>query len=215
LDHFSAEQWFEFAANIVSAEQKALMQRHLEKGCDECRRLTGMWRDLIDIGRRELNYHPPADSVRTAKIAFVSTERWKWLPQIATLARLIFDSSQSPAAAAMRGSTVSDRQFLQEAKPYLVDVRLECESARKWVHLTGQVLNSEEPDRNVADVEVFLLKGEHLATKTKANASGEFSLEFKDEEDLHLFVDIRGKQVIEIHLPTSRINGHGRAAGAE
>jgi hypothetical protein len=133
---------------------------------------------------------------------------------------LIFDSSQAPTAAAMRGSTVSDRQFLQEAKPYLVDVRLECESARnesarKWVHLTGQVLDSEQPDRNVADVEVFLLKGEHLAAKTKANASGEFSLEFKDEEDLQLFVDIRGKQIIEIQLPTSRMNGHSRAAGAE
>lgn len=215
MDHFLAEQWFEFAANIVSAEQKASMQRHLEEGCDECRMLAGMWTDMIDIGRRELNYRPPAESVRSAKAAFVSTERWKWLPQIAKVARLIFDSSQTPTAAAMRGSMVSDRQFLQEAKPYLVDVRLECESARKWVHLTGQVLDSEEPDRNVADVEVFLLKGEHLAAKTKANASGEFSLEFKDEEDLQLFVDIRGKQIIEIQLPTSRLNGHGRAAGAE
>ena len=174
-----------------------------------------MWREVMDIGRRELNYRPPMDSVRSAKAVFVSTERWKWLPHIAQVARLIFDSSEAPAPAAIRGSKVSDRQILQEAKPYLVDVRMECESARKWVHITGKVLDSEEPDKNVADVEAFLLKGEYLAAKTKANASGEFSLEFKDEGGLQLFVDIRGKQVIEIQSPTSPTNGHGRAAGAE
>ncbi len=169
----------------------------------------------MDIGRRELNYCPPRESVRSAKGAFLPAERRKWLRQIAQVAHLIFDSSQAPAAATVRGSTVSDRQFLQKAKHSLVDVRLERESARKWVHLTGQVLNSEEPDKNVADVEVFLLKEEHLAAKNKASASGEFSLQFKDETDLQLFVDVRGKRVIEIQLPTSPMNRHGRAAAAE
>jgi hypothetical protein len=167
------------------------------------------------MGRRELNYRPPVDAVRSAKAAFVSTERWKWLPRMAQVARLIFDSSQAAAPAAVRGATACDQQLLQESKPYLVDVRVECEPARKRVHLTGQVLNSEEPDKNVVDAEIFLLKGEHLAARTKANASGEFSLEFKDEEGLQLFVDIPGKQVIEIRLPSSPMNGFGMAAGAE
>jgi hypothetical protein len=215
LNHFSAEQWFEFESNTVSAEQRVLMQRHFEGGCDECRKLTDMWREVINLGRRELNYRPPVDAVRSAKAAFVSMERWKWLSQMAQVARLIFDSSQAPDPAAVRGSTASDRQLLQESKPYLVDVRVECKSARKRVHLTGQVLNSEEPDKNVMDAEIFLLKEEHLAARTKANASGEFSLEFNYEEGLQLFVDIPGKQVIEIRLPTSLMNGFGIAAGAE
>jgi hypothetical protein len=174
-----------------------------------------MWREVINIGRRELNYRPPMDAVRSAKAAFVSTERWKWLPRMAQVARLIFDSSQAAAPAMVRGSTASDRQVLQKSKPYLVDVRVERESARKRVHLTGQVLNSEEPDKNVVDAEIFLLKEEHLAARTKANTFGEFSLEFNDEEGLQLFVDIPGKQVIEIRLPTSPMNGFGMAAGAE
>jgi hypothetical protein len=128
---------------------------------------------------------------------------------------LIFDTIREPAPEATRGPTKSYRQVLQEALPFLIDLRVECDPEQKWIRLTGQVLNSKEPDKNVTNVEVFLLKGEHLAARTKANASGEFALEFKDEEGLQLFIDVRGQQVIEIRLPSSPSDGHRKAAGAE
>ncbi len=203
MSHFSAGQWFEFARDTALSEQKAVMQRHLEDGCQECRNLSGIWSEVLEINRRESDYHPPAGAVRSAKAMFVPERSWKWFPEIAVAARLIFDSIREATPTAVRGSMTSSRQTLQEAMPFVIDLRVECEPARKRVHLIGQVLNSKEPNKNVANVDVFLLKGEHLAAKTAANTSGEFDLEFQDEEDLKLFIDIRGQKVIEIRLPTS------------
>ena len=122
-------------------------------------------------------------------------------PRLLQAAQLIFDSTLSPIQAGVRGSTLS-RQFLQEAAPFVVDLRAAFEPAQKRIRLAGQVLNSAEPQKNVSDVEIFLLKGDQLAANTKANAAGEFELEFKDDENLQLFVDIRGRKVIEIRVPS-------------
>jgi len=203
MGHFSAAQWFEFARDTAPSEVKALMQRHLENGCDGCQKVSRMWSEVLEISHRELNYNPPPSAIRAAEAAFVPREGWDWLPQIAELARLIFDSINNPHPAAVRGGMTSSRQFLQEAKPFMIDLRVECEPARKRVRLIGQVLNSTEPNKHVANVEVFLLNGEHLAARTKANPSGEFDLEFEEKEGLQLFIDIRGQKVIEIRLPVS------------
>jgi hypothetical protein len=217
MGHFSSEQWFEFASRRVSSAQKSLMDEHLEEGCDACRHLLVMWTEVIEISRRELNYQPPSAAVQSAIASFKPEERWKWFPQIAQAARLIFDSIWEPAPVAIRGSRASSRQFLQEAKPFIVDLQVEHEPERRWMRLTGQVLNSVEPAKNVDDVEIFLLDGEHLAAKTTATPSGEFVLEFefKGEEGIQLYVDIRGQKVIEIKLPNSLGEDRGAAAGAE
>jgi hypothetical protein len=214
MSHFSAGQWFEFALDSESSEQKAQMQRHLDEGCGECRNLSVKWREVLEICRREPNYQPPVGAVLSARAIFLPEQRWRWLAQIAQVARLIFDSAREPAPAAIRGSTASSRQFLQEAQPFMIDLRMEYEPARKWLRVIGQVVNSKEPHKNVADVEVFLLKGDNLAARTMANSSGEFDLEFKDEEGLQLFIDIRGQKVIEIRLPASPGDGHGAIGGA-
>ncbi len=176
------------------------MERHLEEGCYECRKLVLMWKEVLEIGRCEPSYNPPVYAVRSAKAGFVPDRSWKWLGQIAQVAQLIFDGSRAPASAAVRGAVTSSPQFLHEAKPFVIDLRMEC-LVGKAVRLTGQVLNSNEPDKEVPDVEVFLLKGEDLAFRTTANNSGEFELEFQDEEGLQLFIDIRGRKVVEIQLP--------------
>lgn len=203
MRHFSAAEWFELAQNSTSLEEKSLMERHLADGCDKCRKLSAMWREVLEISRREPSYTPPSDAVHSAKAAFVSERGWQWFPKIAQTAQLIFDSFRQPAPAAIRGAAATSRQLLQEAKPFVIDLRVEYEPARKMVRLTGQVLNSNEPDKEVSGVEVFLLKGEHLSSRTTANASGEFDLDFQEQEDLHLFIDIPGRKVIEIQLPTS------------
>jgi hypothetical protein len=202
--HYSATQWFDFERETVSLEMKALMQRHLEEDCEECRKLAAMWREVLEIGRRELNYWPPESAVLAAKAALGTDNTWKWLPKVAQVARLIFDSLHQPLPAAVRGSAATSRQLLQEATPFVIDLRVECEPRRKWMHIIGQVLNSKEPNKAVTDVEVFLLHGENLAAKTKANSSGEFDLQFKIEDGLQLFIDIRGHKVVEIRLPTSQ-----------
>jgi hypothetical protein len=215
MSHFSAEHWLEFAGGTISSGHKALMQGHLKKACDECRAALAIWKEVLDIIHHESNYHPPPGAVRQAKAIFAPVETWRWFREIAQTARLIFDSVRQPAPETTRGSNPFSRQILQEAKPFAIDLRVDGDPARKWVRLTGQILNSKEPNQNVPDVEVFLLRGEHLVRKTEANSSGEFDFEFEDEEGLQLFLDIRGQKVIEIRLPASLTEGNGIAAAAE
>jgi len=201
MSHFSAAQWFEFARGATLADEKAPMESHVKEGCDECRKLLDMWTEALDISRRESQYQPPAEAVRSAKAAFVPEANWRWFPQIAQTTRLIFDSLIEPVPSAVRGATATTRQFLQEAQPFVVDLRVDYGPVRGFVRIIGQVLNSAEPNKGVENIELYLLKGEELATRATANASGEFALEFEDVETRSLFADIGGQRVIEIRLP--------------
>ena len=213
VSHFSDMQWFEFASRAIPSAQKALMDGHLSQGCEECRRLSAIWAEIVEINRREPNYNPPLTAVRSAKAMFEPESSWKRLPDVAQIARLIFDSARESALLAIRGSGVSTRQFLHEAAPFTVDLRIDHDAIRKRVRLIGQILNSVEPAKGVADVEIFLLNGESLVSRALANTSGEFDLEFDDQEGNQLFIDVRGDKVIEIKLPNPLGEGRGATAG--
>jgi hypothetical protein len=200
--HFTAEEWFEFARDSALAEQRLSMHRHLEQGCDACRKLLGMWQEILAIGAREASFRPPGEAVHFAKAAFGPRERVKWFPMIAEAARLIFDSMLDPIPSAIRGAVVSTQHFLQEAKPFVVDLQVNNDPARKRIHLIGQVLNSAQRE-NVSEVEVFVLNGEDLVANVMSNKSGEFELEFREDENLQVFVDVRGRKVIEVFLSNS------------
>lgn len=215
MSHFSAAQWFEYVSRAGSSEGSVLIERHLGEDCGECHKFLEFWRSVIEIARREPNYRPSELAVASAKAMFEPEEPWRWFSQIAQVAKVLLDSFREPMPAAVRGSMTSSRQLLQEAKPFVIDVRLEYESARKRVRMIGQVVNSKEPAKSVSDVDIFLLDGERLAARATANSSGEFQLEFSEEAGLQLFVDIRGQKVVEILLPSSPGYGHGAAAGAD
>lgn len=204
MSHFSAEGWFDFARGTLSPEQRAPMQCHLDSECDQCFKVFETWRTVLEIVSREAVYRPPASAVRCVKAAYVSGNPWRWLPQVARMARLVFDSFRQPAAA-VRSSMPSSRQFLHEAEPFVIDVRVESEPAQKRVWLTGQVLNSEKPDMKIEGVDVVLLSGERLIAKTAANPSGEFEFEYHHETGLQLFINIRGQRAIGIVLPDPEI----------
>jgi hypothetical protein len=201
MSHFSAEGWFDFARGTLSPEQRAPMQSHLDSKCYECFKIFETWQAVLEIVNREAANRPPASAVRFVKAAYVSGRQWRWLPQVARMARLVFDSFRQPAAA-VRSSMPSSRQFLHEAEPFVIDVRVESsEPARKRVWLMGQVLNSEKPDMKIEGVDVVLLNGERLIAKTATNPSGEFEFEYHDERGLQLFINIRGERAIGIVLP--------------
>jgi hypothetical protein len=201
MTHSCAEAWFHLARGTLSVEQSAPMQDHLQNGCDQCFRIFEMWRETLEIASREVAYHPPASAVRLVKAAYTVERRWGWLPQIAKVARLVFDSARQPSVATVRGSTPSSRQFLHEAEPFVIDLRVESEPARKRVSLIGQVLNSKRPGKKMEAVDVVLLSGRRLVAKTAANPSGEFELEFAEERGLQLFINIQGQRAIGIVLP--------------
>jgi hypothetical protein len=205
MSHFTSEGWCDFARGVAPAEQRALMQRHIEDGCDQCLKISEIWRMVSEITRREISYSPPVTAVVLVKAAYLAEHTWGWLPRVARMARLIFDSSIQPAPATVRSAMAAGRQFLHEAEPYVIDLRVESEAARKRVWLIGQVLNSKEPEAGMDGVEVVLLSGERFVAKTEANSSGEFEFELGDEKGLQLFINIRGNRAIGIALPDSEI----------
>ena len=206
MAHFSEIEWLKFASDPVPARRNTSMQQHLADRCSECSQLFSFWNRVAGIQLEEARYSPPEDAVRMAKAIFPAKPSWSWLREAATLARILFDSFNEPVPAEIRAGAAPGRQFLQEAKPFMIDVRLECEPGQNLVRPNGQVLNSDAPNQDVSGVEVFLLKGATLTTRTNANPFGEFDLDFADEDGLQLFVDIRGQQVVEIALPTPLAN---------
>lgn len=202
MSHFSAAGWFDFARGTLSPDETIPMQRHLDEACDRCSNVLSMWRTVLGTVRREPAYRPAENAVRSVKAAYVWESRWKWLPQIARMARLVFDTSRH-AAVAVRGSMPSSRQFMYKAEPFVIDLRVELEPVQSRVWLIGQVLNSRKPDVKIEDVDVLLLSGERLLAKTTTNPAGEFEFEFDDGRALQLFINIRGQRAIGIVLPDS------------
>ena len=120
---------------------------------------------------------------------------------VAQLAHLLFDSSRTPALAGVRSSTQSSRQIMVEAEPFVIDLQFESDSARQRISLTGQIFNSRKLQTAIDGADVVLLSVDNLVRKTKTNELGEFCLDFSREENLRLFVNIRGKRAIGIVLP--------------
>lgn len=204
MSHFSAADWFDFVRGTLLQEEKAPMLHHLDEGCDRCLKILNTWQTVLKAVRREPDYHPSASAVQCAKAAHLAQNRWIWLPQIARMASRVFDTSHD-AAAAVRGSMPSSRQFVYKAEPFVIDLRVESEPAQERVWLIGQVLNSKKPDVKIEDVDVVLLSGEHLVAKTVTNPAGEFEFEFNKGRVLQLFINIRGHRAIGIVLPDSEV----------
>lgn len=204
MSHFSAEGWLDFARGALPPKKRAAMQCHLDSKCDQCFKIFHTWRMVLETVRRDLAYSPPARAVRLVKAAYVPAGQWRWLPQVGRMARLVFDSFRQPLAA-VRGSMPCSRQFLHEAEPFVIDLRVESEPAQNRVWLMGQVLNSEKPDMKIEGVDVLLLSGERLVAKTTTNPSGEFEFEYHNQRGLQLFINIRGQRAIGIVLPDPEI----------
>lgn len=201
MSHFSADEWVDFTRGLLPPAKATMMQAALDEGCSECRSSLQLWRTILKSLSREREYQPPEAAVRAIKDAYIRENPWKWMASVAQFARVLFDSLQAPVLAGVRSSTASSRQITVGADPFVIDLRLESDSARQHVSLTGQVLNSGNLQAAIDGADVVLLSAESLVRKTKANELGEFYLDFGREENLRLFINIRGERAIGIVLP--------------
>jgi hypothetical protein len=201
LDHFAAEDWVDLVRGLLVSSKAAAIEMHLEQGCADCVKSFETWRLVVELASREPGYQPTEAAVRIAKSLYVPETPWAWLKEAAVLSRLVFDSFHHSPQAALRGAKPVTRQLLHESEPFVIDLRLESDPARKRIFLMGQILNSEKPEEVVSDVEVVLLAGEKLVKRGAVNPSGEFDLELGPDANLHLFINIRGQRAIGIALP--------------
>jgi hypothetical protein len=203
-EHFQPEDWVDLARGILSPSKASQMQTHLKEGCDGCLRSSVVWRTVVELCSREADYYPPDSIVRAAKSAYIPEDSWKWLPAVAQFAKLMFDSVREPAPVGIRSKT-AERHMIHEAEPFVIDLRLESDPARKRMFLMGQILNSRDPNGTASRVDIVLLNGDELIKKTLANQLGEFNMEVATEGNQQLFINIRGQRAIGIALPDMNV----------
>src|SRR5579859_5569045 len=103
VDHFSMEQWIDFARKITSPADTAKMQQHLD-ACEPCAGIARTMKRVAETAAQEAAYEPDPGSVRIAKARFATT-------RTAHTARdffpLIFDSSAAPLASGIRVALIT------------------------------------------------------------------------------------------------------------
>lgn len=201
MDHFPPENWVDLARGLLPPAAAAPMKVHLEQRCAECVKASETWRLIVEFCSREVHYEPDPAILRIVKAAYTPATPWNWARNAAHSSKLVFDSWRHPSPAMVRGSQPVTRQLVHEADPFVIDLRLESDPARRRIFLMGQILNSENPENVTADVDIVLLSGEKLIGTARVNTSGEFDMEMGPDPNLHLFINIRGQRAIGIPLP--------------
>jgi hypothetical protein len=202
MKHFTDETWFDFARGVLPSTNVKILQQHLDEGCEECNRICRIWREVVQVVRREADYEPAESAIRVIKAAFPETRLTKLLPGQAKIARLLFDSFRDPATAAfgVRTTSTRARQMLHRAGSWTIDLRLESEAGRR-LSVAGQVLRSGPKPASEVSMEVILMSGETLLAQTSTNPFGEFWLECEHQKDLHVYLDVAGCRPVGIALP--------------
>lgn len=208
MQHYSLEDWADFARDVVAKGKKAAMQSHLETGCKPCTKVHSLWQRLNETARRESAYRPPDQAVKTVKglgaIHGISKPR----KATTRLADLLFDSFRNPMQAGVRSTATTARQLLYGAGNYRIDVRIEPLDDSEKLALVGQVLNASDPAKTMPSLPVVLYKGGKILSVSKTNSFGEFHLECNLQHDLKLHFKIPGEKEVWIPLVSPASEAH-------
>jgi len=206
MQHYSLEDWADFARNIAGATKKLAMENHLETGCKACSKVYALWQRVNLTSRRESDYQPPETAVRTVKGLGAIHGIAKPRKASSKLAELLFDSFRNPLEAGVRSTASTARQVLYGAGDYRIDMRLEPLTDSERVAVVGQVLNVADPLSQPTSTPVILYKGNKILSTAQTNPFGEFHLECELAEDLRLYFVFPGGMngLIPLVTPATR-----------
>ncbi|MGA8314108.1 MAG: hypothetical protein WB755_29045 [Terriglobales bacterium] len=194
MKHFGEEAWADLVRDVSAPAMKAMMQQHINDGCDKCQIALQVWQTILSMARSENAFTPPDDVVRVSKSQFAAA-----VSGAKHGLRLLFDSNLQPVTAGVRGS-VSARQFLYETDDYYIDLRVEPRRDSDSACVVGQVLNRTGTERAAQNVPVRVHSGALLLAETVTNQFGEFQLEFEAGNNLCLSIG-HNQHADEIVLP--------------
>ncbi len=200
MTHYSTEQWIDFVNG--TREQSALreMQQHLDSGCKRCKELVAIWQKVQRSAAREAQFEPPANTVRLVKAAF-GNAGFESKPGLAgVIAEVIFDSFRTPAVAGARSAGMQSRQVLFSASSFQIDVNIEAKPGETRLSVTGQLMDTSQPDSIARGIPVTLsnLRGQTIQTVT--NNFGEFHGEIENRGDLELTFPGHGEKPVVVSL---------------
>jgi hypothetical protein len=196
MRHFSSEQWTDFVRSTLKQEDMREMQAHLESGCEHCKADLAAWTRVTDLGAREDAYEPPAAAVKMAKAAL----KLHGQPARSPIAKLLFDSLQTPVVAGVRSSSSQPRQMLYGFDDYRVDLRFEPNFDADKALLVGQILSTDTPAASLGRIDVTLTRGGQVLGSTRTNEFGEFQLQCDLGGRLELQLTLRGGEAVVVPM---------------
>jgi len=201
MEHFTVEQWSDFARNIVSPEAAGEMQQHLRNGCNRCEQLFKTMKKVAGLAAQEASYEPPSESVHIAKALPGSAAAGVAKAPARDFMQLVLDTFSQPALAGARVALASSRQLLYRKEDCSIDIRLEHAAGSKEAILVGQVLQSGQQGRGVGSILVELMSGEKVIAGTATTSHGEFQFLFPPADHLQLCVVISSQNCFWIKIP--------------
>ena len=198
--HFSNEQWSEFVRGRLDTNLREAMRRHLATGCSKCQEISDLWADVAKIASRESLYDPPDSALRSVRGQFGLMQGIPWTARAVRIAHAVFDSLANPSPAGIRSAGAAARQLIYQVGEYFLDVKMERDPGSKKLSLMGQIRDSQDPAKRMADSPVILLRGQDRLGQTTTNVFGEFRLEFDRKDNLWLAIGIHGEAGIVVPL---------------
>ena len=192
MKHFSLTEWADFVRGVVTGEQRASMQKHLDEDCSRCQKTVGMWTSIVTFAKHEATYDPPASALRVAKSYLAPFRLASLQTRVLQLAKCTFDSFASQVLAGVRGSEPVPQQLMYRCGNVSIDLRLEPKPATRSMALAGQVLDSGHPGGGLAGIPVSLLSREDTWLETTTNQLGEFHFSFPAAHHLRLLFGMQG-----------------------
>jgi hypothetical protein len=210
-EHFTEDDWVEFARSHGDPERRARVARHLEAGCRECEKTLQVWAAVLSVADQETSERV-AEATRRATKRQVARERWETLGErVSRAVALVFDSFREPQLAAVRSTGLSPRHLLYKAGRYTIKLQVEPGTVADRVSIVGQILNEQDPTGVLRDIGVRALKGGRTLDRTLTNELGEFHLEPDASARLQLSIDVPEIGTFSVHPPGQEPGREGRA----
>ena len=200
MEHFTTQKWIDFVNQVVAANDKRLMEKHLKQGCKRCTETVSMWQRVRQSAAAEKNYQPPENTVRLAKAAFAGAGLTGQRKGAGTRIKVLFDSFLQPVFEGARSAGVGTRQMLYRADPFQIDVQVEAKPGGSRLVVTGQLLDLSNPEIIARDTRILLSNMRGQVVQTVANQFGEFSGEIENSGDLRMTFASPGGNPIVISL---------------
>lgn len=200
MDHYSIDEWADFARQVSRTERQTHMQEHLDSGCRDCLTTLNIWRKIMNFAIREQSCEPPTWAVRAVQASF-AVSRFKSKPGKLEIAKLVFDSRLQPLVAGLRGTAAVARQLLFRSGSMCIDMRMQPKPGSDSVVLIGQLLDSAQPDHGVGGIPVSLLSKGKTVSRGKTNEVGEFDMGISVVDQMQLVFGIGKGRTIVVPVP--------------